>query len=147
MPTDYLNLSLGDVRTELQAIARDAQEAFAALDGPRPNWRPSATQWSVAQCHHHLLNANREMLGAMDAALDPTRPRSVWQRLPVLPGLFGRMLIRSQMPEATRKFTAPQAAQPASSAIDAGILERFVEAQHAAAARAGALDSGTAARR
>ena len=70
----------------------------------------------------------------------------MWQRLPVLPGLFGRMLIRSQTPEATRKFTAPQAAQPASSAIDAGILERFVEAQHAAAARAGALDYGTAAR-
>ena len=50
------------------------------------------------------------------------------------------------MPEATRKFTAPRAAQPAASAIDARILERFIDHQHALAARAGALDPVTATR-
>ena len=146
MPTDYLRLSLPAVSAELEAIAREAHAEFATLDGPRLNWRPSATQWSVAQCLDHLLHANREMLGAMDAALDPARPRSIWQRLPVLPGLFGRALIRSQRPETTKKFTAPQAAQPASSEIPADIVERFVEAQRAMAARVRGIDPETAAR-
>ena len=144
VPIDYLNLSLSDVRRELDVLARDAQSAFGGLDERRLNWRPSDTQWSVAQCLEHVLNANREMIQAMDAALDPSRRRSVWQRLPVMPGLFGRALIRSQMPETTRKFKAPATATPASSSLDAGIFERFVEQQRAAVARVRRHDPGVA---
>ena len=140
MTTDYTTLSLADVTAELSAIARDAQSVFGLLDEPQLNWRPDAARWSVAQCFDHLLNANREMFQAMNAAMDGSSPPTVWQRLPVLPRVFGRMLIRSQMPEATRKFTAPRRAEPASSAIDPRIIERFVAGQHEAAARVQTLD-------
>ena len=56
------------------------------------------------------------------------------------------MLIASQAPEATRKFTAPPRAEPSSSAIDARIVERFVASQQEAAARVRALDGRDAAR-
>jgi hypothetical protein len=39
-------------------------------------------------------------------ALDATHPRTIWQRLPPLPSLFGRLPIRSQAPQSTRTFTA-----------------------------------------
>jgi hypothetical protein len=43
-----------------------------------------------------------------------------------VPGLFGRMLIRSQAPQATRKFTASPLATPASSDIAADVVDRFI---------------------
>ena len=138
--TDFTNLSLAEVVTELDAIARDTQSLFGRLDERQLNWRRDATTWSVAQCFDHLLSANREMFQAVDAALDSARPRTVWQRLPILPGVFGRMLIKSQTPESKRKFTAPRQATPASSAIDAGIIERFGAHQLEAAARVQALE-------
>ena len=139
MTTDYTILSLADVEAEFSAIARDTQSLFSRLDERQLNWRPAAARWSVAQCFDHLLNANLEMFQAIDAATDVARRPTVWQRLPVLPGVFGRMLIRSQMPKAKRKFTAPRKAHPASSAIDLRIIERFVVHQDEAAARVRAL--------
>jgi hypothetical protein len=146
MTTDYTTLSLAAVGAEFSAIARDTQSVFGLLDEQQLNWRPDATSWSVAQCFDHLLNANREMFQAVDAATDCARPRTVWQRLPVLPRVFGWMLIKSQMPEAKRKFTAPRTAEPASSAIDPRIIERFVGHQHEAAARVRSLDGRDTAR-
>lgn len=143
---DYTTLSLADVETELQAIARDTQSLFGRLDERQLNWRPEPARWSVAQCFDHLLNINREMFLAVDAATDHARPRTVWQRLPVLPRLFGWMLIRSQMPETKRKFTAPSKAVPSSSALDARIIERFAAHQHEAAARVRALEGREVAR-
>jgi hypothetical protein len=70
----------------------------------------------------------------------------VWQRLPVLPKIYGRMLVRSQAPSSRRKFTAPIKAQPATSDIGADIIQRFVEQHRHAATLVQALDERQAAR-
>lgn len=143
---DYTSLSLSEVEGEFAAIARDTQSVFGILDEQQLNWRRDATSWSVAQCFDHLLNINREMFQAIDAAIGGSPPPTLWQRLPLLPRVFGLMLIKSQMPEAKRKFTAPRKAVPASSAIDPRIIERFVASQHEAAARVRSLDGRDVAR-
>jgi hypothetical protein len=126
---DYTTLTVAQVQAALDAVAADAHASFGALDARQLNWRPDATRWSVAQCLEHLVTANRLMLGAARTALDDARPRTVWQRLPIVPGLFGRMLIRSQAPQSTRKFAASPAAQPSASDIAPEVVDRFV-AQH-----------------
>ena len=103
------------------------------LDARRLNWRPDAQQWSIAQCFDHLLNANRLMLAAADAALTGAAPRTIWQRLPLLPGVLGRALIRSQSPDGRRKYTAPLQARPSASDLAPDIVRRFVEQQREAA--------------
>jgi hypothetical protein len=137
---EYTKLSLAEAQAEFSAIARDTQLVFGALDERQLNWRPDATRWSVAQCFDHLLNANREMFQAIDAAMDGAHPPTVWQRLPVLPRLFGSLLINSVTPEAKRKLKAPGKAVPSSSAIDGHISERFIAYQPEAAARVQSLD-------
>src|SRR5688572_2864285 len=122
---DYTTITPADVRTELEAIAAEADEAFGRLEARQLNWKPEASRWSVAQCLEHLLTANGQMVEMADRALDGTRGRTLWQRLPVWPGLLGRMLIRTQGPDATRRFKAPGKAQPAASAIDAAVVRRF----------------------
>jgi hypothetical protein len=143
---DYTTLSLAEVRTGLAGMARETQATFGGFDARQLNWRPDAAQWSVAQCFEHLLTANRLMSQAAEAALNNARARTLWQRLPVLPGVLGRMLIRSQTPGATRKFTAPSKAQPATSDIAADIIQRFIEQHRDAVAWLPALDERDAAR-
>jgi hypothetical protein len=143
---DYASLSLADVKTGLEAVARETAGTFGALDARQLNWRPDAARWSVGQCFEHLLTANRLMIGAAEDGLDPSRPRSVWQRLPILPGVLGRVMVRSQAPQATRKFKAPTPIRPTTSDIPADVIQRFVEQHREAVARVAKLDEQQAAR-
>ncbi len=125
---DYTTLSLAEVRGVLQEVARDAQATFGGLDVQQLNWRPDPTRWSVAQCFEHLVMSNRMMLEAATDALEHPSA-TLRQRMPVAPGFFGRMLIRSQSPTAPRRFRTSPKAEPASSTISLDIIPRFV-AQH-----------------
>jgi hypothetical protein len=142
---DYTTLSLAEIRNALDHIAAEAEQTFDSLDARHLNWRPDAMRWSVGQCFEHLLTTNARILAHADEALDKTRPRTIWQRLPILPGVFGRLLIRSQAPGGTRKFTAPPAAQPAASDIGADVVTRFVRQQRESAARVREIDERAAA--
>lgn len=143
---DYTTLSLLEVRTALTEIAGQTEELFGKFDGRQLNWRPGSTQWSVGQCFEHLMTSNRLMLTVLDDALKGRGPRNIWARLPVLPGVMGRMLIRSQARNGSRKFTAPPQAQPSTTSVAADIIQRFVDQQREIAERLGALDEQDASR-
>ena len=134
MPANFATLSLIEIYVEIDAVSRDAEATFGGLNALQLNWKPAPSRWSVAQCFDHLLNANREMFQAIDAAIEPSASRTIWQRLPLLPRLFGRVMVRSQMPDASQKFTAPASAVPAASAIEPDITDRFIAHQREAAA-------------
>jgi hypothetical protein len=142
---DYATLSLAEVGAALDDIARETHATFGAFDAPQLNWQPDSTRWSAGQCFEHLLLANRLMLQAAEDALSGIAPRTIWRRLPVLPGVVGRMLIRSQAPVNTRRYTASPRATPTMSGVAADIVHRFVEQHREAAARVRALDERDAA--
>lgn len=141
---DFTTLSLGAIRAELERAAGEAAAAFGRLEHDQLNWRADRTQWSVAQCLEHLVTVNQLMRTAAERGLDPSAPRSLWQRLPVWPGMFGRMLIRSQTPTATRKFKADPAAQPSTSDIEARIVTRFSDQQREASEGLAGVDEARA---
>jgi hypothetical protein len=143
---DYTTLSLAEIETGLAAVAQETQATFGGFDARQLNWRPDAVRWSVGQCFEHLLTANRLMLRAAEDALADARPRTLWQRLPVLPGVLGRMLIRSQAPGAARKFTAPSKSQPSTSDTGTDIIRRFADQHREAVAQVRALDERNSAR-
>ena len=145
MPIDYANLSLADIQAELARIVDDAGSHFGLLDARQLNWQPGAGRWSAAQCFQHLVTANRLMLRQAADALDGAHPRTLWQRLPVVPRLLGRALIRSQVPNSSRKFTAAPAATPASG-VPPDIVRQFVEQHRAALEQVTAIDESTLAR-
>jgi hypothetical protein len=49
--------------------------------------------------------------------------------MPVLPGLAGKLLIKSLDPASTRKLKAPKTFQPAQSDISASVIDNFVDQQ------------------
>lgn len=144
--TDFTRLTPSQLASEFRAIARDAEDVFGGYDARQLNWKPSADGWSVAQCFDHLVKSEAEMSGAIARALDPAAPRTLWQRLPLWPRLFGRMLVTSMSPAATRKFAAPATARPASSHVPADIGARFVACQPTLAAAVEALTPNQTAR-
>jgi hypothetical protein len=143
---DYTRLTLAEVRTALHDIARASEDTFGRLSAAQLNWQPDHTRWSVAQCLDHLLTTNALMLQSARTALDVSQPRTMWQRLPVLPGVFGRLMIRSLTPTATRKLKAPAAARPVFSEIPEGVVGRFAEQQREMAAWLERLDAARAER-
>ena len=146
MPTNYVTIPLADIRTELQAVADDVQATFGPLDMRQLNWRPDASRWSVAQVLDHLMSSNRHMIDAAAAAHGGARPQSIWMKLPIWPGLMGRTLIKAVSPQASRKYKAQALAQPTASAIDPGIVARFIGQQRDLMTRASALDERKAAK-
>ena len=129
---NYTGLSFAEVCGALDDIARDARDTFGDLNVRQLNWRPDATRWSVGQCFQHLVTANDLMITSARDALEHPR-RSVWQRVPLVPGAFGWVMIRSQAPGAAGKYTAPAKARPTTSDVPGDILPRFID-QHGAAA-------------
>jgi hypothetical protein len=141
---DYTLINLDEAAAALEEVARDAEQSFGALTGRQLNWRPDAARWGVAQCLEHLLTSNRLMLQSARSALDGSQPRTLWQRLPVVTGFFGRLLIRSLTPTATRKMTAPPGARPAFGDIPDDVVRRFADQQREAARWMTALDAARA---
>ena len=143
---DYTTLSLAEARSGLDDLARDAQTTFGRLDARQLNWRPDAKRWSVAQCFEHLLQMNRLMMQAAGDGLNEKMPRTIFQRLPVLPRVLGRVMVRSQSPETTRKFSSPSQGRPSNGDIAADVVARYVEQQRDAVTRLQAIDEHDAAR-
>jgi len=109
-------------------IADEAKATFGRLSPSQLNWKPSADRWSVAQCFDHLLASNNGYLPVVDGVLAGKKP-TFWERMPVLPGLAGKLLIKSLEPATTRKLKAPKRFQPAQSDISGSVINDFVDLQ------------------
>ena len=129
MPIDFSTLSLAEIHHEIDAISRDAETTFGRLTAQQLNWKPEAHRWSVAQCFDHLITINGLMLDGMAHTLGPTATTSLAQRVPGLPRVLGRVMIRSLSPTSTRKLHAPASSKPSTSELGSDIVARFTSAQ------------------
>jgi hypothetical protein len=126
---DYRRLTAQQVYDEVEAIAKDVQGRFGHLTSTQINWKARQDSWSIGQCLDHLIAINREYYPTFDRILRGEYGRSLLHRVPSLPAMYGRMMIQSLSPDSRRTFKAPSTAQPASSAIAADIVQRFVTHQ------------------
>ena len=109
-------------------IANEAKSTFGHLSPSQLNWKPSADRWSVAQCFDHLLTSNEGYLPIVDSVL-AGRKQTFWERMPVLPGLAGKLLIKSLDPANPRKMKAPKKFEPGQSNITGSVITDFVDQQ------------------
>lgn len=109
-------------------IANEAKSTFGHLTPSQLNWKPSPDRWSVAQCFDHLITSNNGYFPVIDNVL-AGRKRTFWESIPVLPGLAGKLLIKSLDPASTRKIKAPKRFEPAQSDISASVIDDFADQQ------------------
>src|SRR5215216_3418295 len=113
---DYRKADLPGLIAAVNLVASEAKSTFGHLTASQLNWKPSAERWSVAQCFEHLLTSNKGYLPIVEGVL-ARKKRTFWERMPVIPGLAGGLLIKSLDPATTRKLKAPKSFQPAQSDI------------------------------
>ncbi|MCI0665362.1 MAG: DinB family protein, partial [Acidobacteria bacterium] len=92
MTNDPTKLPLPEILSEAETIARDAQSTFGHLNAAQINWKPNADAWSVGQCFDHLMTANCEYFPQIDQVIRGEKKATLWQRMPWLPGPFGKMV-------------------------------------------------------
>lgn len=124
-----MNEHLGELIESIRTIAVDVRSSFGELSAAQLNWKPSAERWSVAQCFDHLITSNEGYLPIIEQVRGGTKKTRFLERLPVLPGLAGKLLIKSLDPASTRKLKAPKNFQPAQSNISANVIDDFVTQQ------------------
>lgn len=125
---DVRQADLPKLISEANTLAANAKATFGRLTVSQLNWKPSAERWSVAQCFDHLLTSNKGYFPVIEGVLSGQKP-TFWQRLPLLPGLAGSLLIKSLDPASTRKIKAPKKFQPAQSDISGSVIDDFVDQQ------------------
>ena len=124
-----MNNDVGSLVKQIETIAVDTERVFGSLSPTQLNWKPSAERWSVGQCFDHLINSNRGYLPIIDSVIAGKKESSVWQKLPVLPGVWGKLLIKSLDPSSTRKIKAPKKFEPAQSDVNGSVIHDFVAQQ------------------
>ncbi len=137
---DWRNASLAETLAEYESVTADVRRLFGGLSGAQLNWKPSAEQWSIAQCLEHLIRSNAGFFPQFDAIAKGQKTARWMERIPGMPGVWGGLLIKSLLPETTRKLKAPAAGAPSASAIDAGIVEQFAAHQQEMMQKARALE-------
>lgn len=125
---DIRTADLQSLITAANKVADETKATFSPLTPVQLNWKPSAEQWSVAQCFEHLLTSNKGYFPIIDNVLAGQK-QTLWQSMPGLPGLAGKLLIKSLDPAATRKLKAPKSFQPSESDISSSVINDFVEQQ------------------
>lgn len=111
-------------------VAPQVRAEFGRLRADQLNWKPNPDKWSVGQCFDHLIVSNAEYFPIFDRVLQAAKTtNTIWESLPVLPRMWGRMLIKSVSPDGARKQKAPKIFTPTTSAVDPGIVTRFID-QH-----------------
>ena len=125
---DFLKADFPSLITATNNIAAEAKTTFGRLSPTQLNWKPSAERWSVAQCFDHLLTSNQGYFPLIEGVIAGVKP-TFWQRVPVLPGLAGKLLIKSLDPKSTRKIKAPAKFQPSHSDINPLVIDHFADQQ------------------
>ena len=138
---DYRKLTLAETYAEAESIASDAQSFFGGLDAKQLNWKPSADAWSVAQCLEPLNKINRAYYPTFDQLLKGEYRHRLLHHVPILPRLFGGIMIEQLSPEVRKKYKAPPSARPAASSVDPSIVETFVTQQRETLAKMRALET------
>src|SRR6266850_1002911 len=121
---------LSGLVSEANAIRDETLAGFGDLNAQQLNWKPSADQWSVAQCFDHLLTANAAFFSIFEKVLSGEKKITFWESLPWLPAFWGKMLIKAVAPESTRKLKEPKIFHPSTSSVDEAIISQFTDQQN-----------------
>lgn len=126
--------------TAAAAIADEAQLKFGVLSPIQLNWKPARDQWGVGLCVEHLLTTNLQYFPIFEAARNGRHKAPFAGRIPLLPGLFGKLLLKAVSPQTPKKLRATPVFWPAASDVDAAVVRRFTDQQTQLAEYFGAVE-------
>lgn len=116
-------------QNRLQASTDAFKKEFSALSTQNLNWKPNPETWSIGQIVDHLITTNQQYHPIFEQLLQGTYPTRFYERIPLLPMLFGKLILSSVQPDNKRKTPTVPVFEPATSEIPADILATFESEQ------------------
>ncbi len=123
------NTYLSDILNTLDRMTSEYKRDLGGLNTEQLNWKPNSESWSVGQCVDHIITSNRLYFDIFESLLDGTKPSNFWEKIPFLPGLFGKLLINTTKPVIDKKNKTVPVFEPSKSHIPGNILDIFFETQ------------------
>jgi len=118
-----------DTLNIIDLVTAQSREMLVGLSAEALNWKPAPERWSIAQCLDHLISAHSSYFPIFDQVRRGEYRRRLWERVPLLPVLFGRSLVEGMRGEAAEMIKAPAVFWPSQSGIPADIVPRFLAHQ------------------
>ncbi len=129
MTLDVRHADVNALVEEARRIAEEAKAKYAALSPAQLNWKPNADSWSVGQNFDHIVTANRTYFATLADVVAGRKAARGWERVPLLPGVTGRLMVWGLDPKAARKMTAPKVFQPSQTDVPGDIVATFLRQQ------------------
>jgi DinB superfamily len=120
---------LSTLLAEAAAVGDEFVRRFGGLSEAQLNWQPNPEEWSIGYCVEHVITANRSYFAPIEQILAGARAQTFWERVPLLPGLFGPLLIRTLAPGANGHVQAPKVFLPSTTAVPGDVMARFTMQQ------------------
>jgi hypothetical protein len=123
-----------DTLKVIEEVTAQSRELFVGLSAETLNWKPAPGRWSAGQCLDHLITANNTYFPIFEQVRRGEHRARAWERVPLLPALFGRSLAEGLSGEAAEMMEAPAVFRPSQSSIPSDIVPRFLAHQDELAA-------------
>ncbi|MEL6536145.1 MAG: DinB family protein [Bacteroidota bacterium] len=116
-------------QSRLEQVSSSVKEEFGGLDASQLNWKPSEDTWSIGQNLDHLITLNRTYF-PMLKALQTGKPSLPWTaKFKPLRKLFGKMILKSVLPDRKRKIKTFVVWEPTQSSLPETIVNQFLDHQ------------------
>ncbi|MEO8100595.1 MAG: DinB family protein [Acidobacteriota bacterium] len=109
----------------LEQIAGEFATAFGPLSATQLNWKPGPDRWSIGQVIDHLITTNSTYFPIIAAMKAGTYKPHFNAKIGFLVSFFGKLILGSVQPEATRKQKTFPPFEPSQSSIPADIVKRL----------------------
>jgi hypothetical protein len=123
------NTNLGSLIEVIRVVSSEVETYFGALSAGQLNWKPAVDQWSIGQCLDHIITLNQTYFPLFNKIIRGEYRPSLWQRLPILPNIFGAMIIKAVQPESKKKYKTFPVFEPVSGVVYDNIVEVFLTHQ------------------
>ena len=122
------NSYLDPLLQEFDGISHQVRHHFSPLSKQQLNWKPKPDRWSIAQCLDHLIQSNKAYFPTLVQISDGTKREKKREKLPILPDVWGKWLVRSSRPNSRLNILkAPEAYLPTPEPKEPTIIEEFLD--------------------
>lgn len=120
----YFN-TIPEITHEIERIIDKATTDFSHLNYEQLNWKPNAKDWSVGQCLDHLVQSAKAYEPVFDGIINQNVPPNFWRKIPFLPKIFGRLLLKAVSPIRDSKNKTFSVFEPSQSDVSLDVIYRL----------------------
>ena len=117
MPDGYADI--------IRGISQSFIDEFSYLPLDRLNYKPDENVWSILECTDHIIQSNKQYFPIFDQLAADEYKVPFAGRIPLLPDLFGKMILQGVKPETQRKSKTFPIFAPRSSQYSTSILSEI----------------------